>query len=484
MSSRAWLALLYLGALSGLIVWEYHERLDAFSKECTFQDEHRGNLYSRPYEQFLAWASPASTGHVALVAIPMDAREIQVNVCLGRAYLADVLRAVAKQHPAVVVVDKFFHANTCSRSPASTNELIGAVRDVSAPVVVGESTKGIDETVAGSCLVRDEQLRFDSPNVTHGLTRLQTEPERFPLVWPVLEEKPEEHAAAPVVTYLDTLALAAAKAYDPGFVEQRSVRELVAMRDRAYARLDMTLPRTTTIDVLCADGDEAVRNRWDLACKPAAATPRMLGKVVVIGAESPTDEKTVLGRKLWGFELQATYIESLLSGNYLRSLPVWVSVALFIAFVFVIEGLPTILMAYRPQWKRRFLLRYAYPRRRYVWVVFWVVTLLALSTVLSLAFRFLPPLLVFGDILFLAVTRLMYFSAESAEHPLVHVHAHGHTHGPSTQSKEHPMSDKTIDPMASNSGNNALNPLSSKLGLRPKPAIVAVKPGSEGGTEG
>ena len=46
------------------------------------------------------------------------------------------------------------------------------------------------------------------------------------------------------------------------------------------------------------------------------------------------------------------------------------------------------------------------------------------------------------------------------------------------------MSDKTINPMASDPTNNSSNPIQlPKLGMKPKP-IIAAKPGSEGGTEG
>lgn len=423
-----WLALLYLCALSLLIIWEYRERLDVLSSECVLRDETRSSAYSQWYSKFLGWASPVTTGHVVTVVIPAELEEVQSNVCLGRAYLADVLRAVARENPSVIMVDKFFSPNACSREPATTDALLQAVRSIHAPIVVGESTDGIEERVGNACLVRKPQLDFASANVVRGLTRLDSETERLPLRWQVLESSPDEHVqhaeAEPKAEFVDSLMLSAVKQYDPAFAQHRSVQRLIDRDDHAYANLAMPLPRVTTTELLCSSGDDAARQRWGVPCTGQALPARLLGKVAVIGSESNTDLKTVLGRRMWGFQLQAVYVESLLSGDYLRTLPMAFSFGLFAVFVLVMEGLPVVLVTYRPHWRNKFLLRYAYPRQRYVWVVFWAVVLIAGTSVLALALRFLPPLLIFGDILFIAITRLLHFSAESVEHPLVHAHHH------------------------------------------------------------
>ncbi|AFL86919.1 CHASE2 domain protein [Terriglobus roseus DSM 18391] len=427
--SHVWLAVLYLCALSLLIVWEYRERLEVLSSECVLRDETRSSSYGRWYSKFLDWASPVTTGHVVTVAIPAELEEVQSNVCLGRAYLADVLRAVSVENPSVVVIDKFFGPNTCSRTPESTEALLRAVREVRAPVVVGESTDGLEEPVGKACLVRRPQLDFGAPNVVRGLTRLDMDAERLPLRWQVLAEAPEEeHGRAghpeAEAQYADSLMLAAVKLYAPEFVERRSVQRLIAHDDHAYSSLEMPLPRVTTTELLCSAGDAAVRKRWDLECSGQPLPARLLGKVVVIGSENASDLKNVLGRHMFGFQLQAMYMESLLSGDYLRTVPIEASFALFAVFVFVMEGLPVLLVTYRPHWKNKFLLRYAYPRQRYVWVVFWAAVLIVATSVLAFALRFLPPLLIYGDILFIAITRLLHYSAESAEHPLIHAHHH------------------------------------------------------------
>jgi hypothetical protein len=97
---------------------------------------------------------------------------------------------------------------------------------------------------------------------------------------------------------------------------------------------------------------------------------------------------------------------------------------MFAIFVFIIEGLPIILQVYRPRWRRNAFLRYAYSERRYLWVTFWTIAITVVSAALLLALRYLPPLLVYGDIFFVTITRLVYFSVESAEHPFLHAHHH------------------------------------------------------------
>jgi hypothetical protein len=51
--------------------------------------------------------------------------------------------------------------------------------------------------------------------------------------------------------------------------------------------------------------------------------------------------------------------------------------------------------------------------------------------VLALAVGYLPPLAVFGDIVLVVVTRVLFFATETTEEPFLHPHSKGHhgTHG-------------------------------------------------------
>jgi CHASE2 domain-containing sensor protein len=498
---RLALGALYLSALSLLIVWEYRDRLEALSSECELRDQVKSSLYNRPYEKLLDWAASDVVGHVVTLAIPAELEEVQKNLCLGRDYLADVLRTLATQHPAVVVIDKFYSASTCASQPASTQSLVEAVRSLKVPVVIGESTDGLESRVASACLVRKPQMEFNASNVRHGLTRLNSELERFPLRWLVLSaakaDGPGEPGAreagaedAPKVEFADSLSLAAVKAYDPAFAAQRSIRQLILHDDHAYANLAIEIPHMTTTQLLCAAGDAGTRQKWSVTCGGEGALPNMMGRVVLVGSENALDEKIVLQKHMWGFELQARYIETLLSGDYLRYLPLSLGFVIFALFIFLIEGLPTILHARRPRWKKIVLIGHAYPQRRYLWVIFWTVAVIVVSAFVSLALRYLPPLLVYGDILLVAVTRLLFFMVESAEHPFLHAHTHG---------KVHPMS--TLHAESTTAGSSAIKAPAHEAHVPPSapqpfeptgpvaPAPVPLptsgnNPGSEGGLEG
>ena len=500
---RLSLGALYLSALSLLIVWEYRDRLEALSSECELRDQVKSGLYNRPYTKLLDWAASDVVGHVVTLAIPSDLEEVQNNLCLGRDYLADVLRTLGTQHPAVVVIDKFYSASTCASQPASTQRLIETVRSLKVPVVIGESTDGLESKVASACLVRKPQMDFDAPNVRHGLTRLNSELERFPLRWLVVASAPKgsghemtpgrEAVAedAPKVEFADSLSLAAVKAYDPAFAAQRSIQQLILHDDHAYANLAIDVPHVTTTQLLCSAGDAGTRQKWSVICSGEPALPNMMGRVVLVGSENALDAKIVLQKHMWGFELQARYIETLLSGDYLRYLPLSLGFVIFTLFIFLIEGLPTILHARRPRWKKIVLIRHAYPQRRYLWVIFWTVAVIVVSALVSLTLRYLPPLLVYGDILLVAVTRLLFFMAESAEHPFLHAHTHGKVHSMSTS---HPESATTesATPKAPASGPAQVPPSAPKPFVPPGPVAPAPvplptsgnNPGSEGGLEG
>lgn len=412
------LGITYLLALVLLILWESRERLQLFESPCQpAVSESKSPFYSEPYRRILNWASSDTSSFVSTIAIPRSLEQIQQNICLSRAYTADILRLIAAQHPAEVVLDRFYSPNSCASDPQSTTELISVVRSLPFPVIVGESTEFAAEEHDNACLVRRSQLDFASPNVRHGLIRLNIEPERIPLLWRVLpaanpESKPSEIA--------DSLSWAAVRAYDPDFAASNKLQALLRSDRHPYANLQARLPSQTTTQLLCSAGTPEMRARWSPDCTGLSPGPRLLGKVVLIGAESNNDRFITLGRSRWGYELQASYIEAILSSSFLRALPFWASFFLFIVYVVLIEGLPVLLKAFFPRWRRKLILRDAYGHHCVRWILECTVLFLAFTTAFSLFLRYLPPLPVLGDMLFVAVTRLLIMAAESTETPFVH----------------------------------------------------------------
>jgi hypothetical protein len=412
------LGLVYFSALCTLIVWEFRDRFDYLSSICEVADAPpKSVLYSRPYAHLLDWASHDAPARVAVVAIPSELENIQDNICDARAYMADLLLATAAQHPAAIVIDRFYSAAACASNPASTQQLISVVRSLPFPVVVGESSTILGSPVDQTCLACKPQLDFGSPNVHHGLTRLNTDAERVPIIWRIIPNSGSKKAIP-----LDSLSWATVKVYAPVYAAKPRMRALVESDRHPYANLNTQLPRETSTDVLCSTATAETQQRWSVKCSPNATPPGLLGKIVVIGAENMSDHRIVLGSGMYGFDQQARYIDTLLSGSYLYALSFFASFCIFALFVFVIEGVPTLLVALRPRWKRKRFLCHAYTRRRYFWVSFWTVVFVLVTSMISLLLRYLPPLAVLGDITFVAVTRLLFFAAESSEHPLVHHH--------------------------------------------------------------
>jgi hypothetical protein len=412
------MGVVYLAAIFGLIVWEYRDHVQLGASGCESPvPESKSSLYARSYERLLDWASGESAGHVTAIAIPADLEDIHGNLCQARSYLADLVLSVAAQHPAEIVIDKFFSPSSCANFPQNTADLLAAVRSVAAPVIIGESANTVSAQQAGSCLVRKPQLDFGAPNVIHGLTRINKEAEKVPLQWHIFPSDPQTTNSQPGLA--DSLSLAAVKAYDSDYQQHRRLQVLLSKDDHPYANLGVSLPRETSTDLLCDAGTPAMRQRWGLACTGPAQHLNLLGKVVVIGAEDERDHWPVLDSRMWGFELQARYIQVMLSGSYLRALPVWVAFFTFASFIFMIEGLPTVLEALVPHWKKHWFLAHAFTERRYLWVVFWMVCFPCVLTVLALSLGYLPPLAVFGDIFFVAITRLFFFAAESTGTPFL-----------------------------------------------------------------
>ena len=420
-AAKLLLGAVYLLPLAGLIVWEHRDHLAEFTSSCDRPpDINHSDLYAVPYAFFLSRASGDSVSSVTLVGIAGDVADVQSNVCQGRLYLADLLRSIAAQRPAVIVIDKYFGPTSCKEFPQSTAELLAAVHSISVPIVVGEFTDDAPVERNGTCLVRKQVLDFASPNVHRGLTRLYTELDKIPLWWDVLSSPtaPSASNVPDTTTTSDTLSWAAVKIFAPDFAQRPRMRALVDSPTDTFANLNLDLPRQTSTQVLCSVGTPEMRSRWSADCSGPTSTVPLAGKIVVIGSEDPqalVDQKIVLGSKVWGYDLQGRYMQALLSGAYLRELPFWVVYVLFGGFLVLIEVVPAALQAFLPRLREHNLLRPAYRRKRYLWVVFWTLAFLCLTSLICLGIGYLPPLAVFGDIVVIAIARLLFFAAGSNE---------------------------------------------------------------------
>jgi hypothetical protein len=191
------------------------------------------------------------------------------------------------------------------------------------------------------------------------------------------------------------------------------MRALVDSPMAAFANLNIDLPRQSSTQVLCSIGTPEMRTHWSADCSGPPSTVPITGKIVLIGSEDIVDQKIVLGSKVWGYDLQGRFMQALLSGAYLRELSAWVVYVLFGGFLVLIELVPIALQVFLPRLRNHVLLRPAFRRKRYLWVIFWTLAFLCLTSLICLGSGYLPPLAVFGDICIIVVARLLFFAAGS-----------------------------------------------------------------------
>lgn len=291
-------------------------------------------FYSSIYPAILNWTRNETSEQVTEIVIPADLVEIQQNVCRGRAYLADLLQVLDQNRPSVIVVDKYFSPDSCITNPASTSQLMDVVRGLKTPLVVGESTDTATKEEDESCLVQKKQLNLGS-KVLHGVTRLNVNKEEIPLEWNVLPKQPVDDDIRSQQT--QSLALVAARAAAPEAIRAHGFLAVRNAERQPYARFREDIPKGTSTEVLCSAALPALRAKWTLSCSGNSPKLNLLGKVVVIGAESGADSVVVFGRRWSGYELQANYIDALLSGRYMRAPSDWPAILLFAAFLFGLE---------------------------------------------------------------------------------------------------------------------------------------------------
>lgn len=314
-----------------LIGWEVQEGHLYQSENCDLKtaEQTESVLMTPLYSRVLAIARLKDSQQVSMVAIESGLNQIQANVCPARAFTADLLQAIAAQQPAVIAIDKFYGKNSCAPGDPDTAKLLATIASLKVPIVVGASTHSSEQNNTSSCLVMTQQLfspvaggngstaEADGAVVHTGLTRLNQEPLKIPLVWQVFANDSDRQVAS--YASGSSFALVTTELMNPALTQTKKFQKLMRSPQQPYADVADPLDRQTATNLLCTAGNTDAVKRWGLNC--AGTKPLDLkGKVVVIGAESSTDSYTVTGREMYGFELQAHYVAALLGGAYLRDI--------------------------------------------------------------------------------------------------------------------------------------------------------------------
>lgn len=315
-----------------LIAWEVQEGHLYQSNSCDLRTtaSSESPLMTPLYRRVLAMANMKDSQQVSLVAIEAQLAEVQANVCLARGFTADLLQAVAAQGPAVIAIDKFYGKSSCAPGDPDTAKLLKTIASLKVPVVVGASTHNSEQNNLTSCLVLTDQLFVPVAGgrgttaeaggaVVHtGLTRLNEDPLKIPLVWPVFATDGDSKIANDDSG--NSLPLVTTQLANPSLTSTKNFQNLINSPQQPYANVNDPLEEQTATNLLCAAGSSDAVKRWGLNCTGHVKPVDLKGKVVVIGAQSSTDSYSVMDRDMYGFELQAHYIAALLGGAYLRDI--------------------------------------------------------------------------------------------------------------------------------------------------------------------
>src|ERR1051326_1043618 len=138
---RFWLRFL-LACVVSLAVehgWEYLMALAEGERPVSSSLTDLGLIYQR-----IVTAGPRRTQprYTAIVDISPDPERRSVslsNVCEQRAFLAQLITAIARSGPSVIAIDKYFQTGSCVSEDKGTPALITTIKQVSAkiPVIVG-----------------------------------------------------------------------------------------------------------------------------------------------------------------------------------------------------------------------------------------------------------------------------------------------------------------------------------------------------------
>ncbi|HEX5285096.1 MAG TPA: CHASE2 domain-containing protein [Bryocella sp.] len=315
-----------------LIGWELQEGHVYQSENCNLKtaEPSESVLMSPLYSRVLKFAKLKDSQQVSMVAIESGLDQIQANVCPARAFTADLLQAIAVQQPAVIAIDKFYGKGSCATDDPDTAKLLATIASLKVPMVVGASTHTSEQNNTSSCLVMTQQLFSPVPGgngstsqagsamVHAGLTRLNENPLKIPLVWQVFAKDGDKQVAKD--SSGESFALVTTQLMNSALTQTKKFQKLMNSPQQPYADVADPLEKQTSTNLLCTAANPDAVKRWGLNC--AGAKPLdVKGKVVVIGAESSADSYSVTGHEMYGFDLQAHYVAALLGGAYLRDIP-------------------------------------------------------------------------------------------------------------------------------------------------------------------
>jgi hypothetical protein len=354
--------LLYLCLALGPFVFEHRETLFEANvchpKEQLFADFVLGAPFGYRLLTQAGYRNP-NPHFVQLVTIaegrePNDLFDTGTqNRCRRRLFLTKIIAEIQAQHPALIVIDYSFPPRGCIED----EQLRHMISNSPVPIVFGIQTETMEEyknfsghTLAQptsndrSCLVQTAavDIRPATANniATGGLVRLDKDPSKIPLSWPVNLRNPDD-TLGPVAT-VQTLSLVAAGTYEQltGHTLDERLRNLLDKKKNPYTSFlpTTTIPESAAIDILCAPGSFQGTD-WDKCAPHSAAHKLFASPIVLIGERSRRDWHDSPMGGVPGSVLQANYIESLLEDRYLSPVSRNTTLVMNILWIVLVECL-------------------------------------------------------------------------------------------------------------------------------------------------
>lgn len=236
--------------------------------------------------------------------------------------LADLLDIIAKQQPAVIVIDKYFKYDACDEGDFGTKRLIEIMRqqsqDIRIPIVVGRVASWKTENSL-SFPILQPSVKFkekEEDGITEGIVNLDPNNRKMPLKWKV---QPDENKAP---DELPALSLAALNAFYEAL--SKDPKKIPIDKDKLRMKLGElnTQDKNPYIRFIEPENQKNETIKAGQLLSLCIDCIDLKYKIVIIGESDDLYDvhDSVVNTKIPGFILQANYIEAILNKKDFESI--------------------------------------------------------------------------------------------------------------------------------------------------------------------
>jgi len=260
------------------------------------------------YQTILNPYRSASSHYVAVITLDKnrEPKGIFDDLCQQRRFMAALLLGLAKESPAMIVIDKSYAPNACTDLDAN-RILANALTNIKIPVVIGANSRKLpDEN-----LVLTPSVNFGgSGQIRYGLLRINSDPRQIPLGWRVLNAGPEISLDTRLL-WKPSLSLVAVEELDSQIVHRLESKGLLENHPYTTLLSQSEIPTYSATSLVCSGG-LGEQDDWKNCTTSQQLNHKLTGRIAVIGDVGDNS----LSGGLPAVMLQANYIESLLDHRY------------------------------------------------------------------------------------------------------------------------------------------------------------------------